>query len=69
MMPLWFLILFFIATLFGIRTIIQAFSNEGLYIAGERISRATAVFVTVILVAVWAIILAIRLGFITDYAP
>jgi hypothetical protein len=69
MPPLWFLIFVCICAGFAAVKAIRGFRGEGLYVAGERVSPALVAGIFTLFLFVLGIIAAIKLGFITDYAP
>lgn len=68
-MPTWFFVIILFGACFALPAAVRGLRGDGLYIAGERISRFTVLFVLIIIVISFAILAAIRFGFIPNHAP
>lgn len=68
-MPIWFLIVIALCMPFAILAMVRSFSSEGMYIAGERVSRPTILLAATIIMIAFGLLAATQLGFIPNHAP
>jgi hypothetical protein len=64
-MPIWFLALNAICICF---VIWRGIKNDGFYFAGEKVDKHVVVIAIAIIVAAFGLMLAMELGFISDFA-
>ena len=69
MPPTWFLIFVLFCAGFVAVKAIRGLRRDGFYIAGERVRPTILIASFAMFLVVVSILAAIRLGFITDYAP